>query len=126
MKTFFNLEGEYSGLKVRRLAKSGRLVLYRVLNDGAPYWLVQIRNFDERTDRPRIRHESKFCNGTFRSVSLGQAQRLYGSLLPNYPENRPSKTPEQLRAWRDRMNELRLKKSKEKSASLSALVYSQS
>src|SRR6266446_5334192 len=72
MKTFFNLEGQYSGLKVRRLAKSGRLVLYRVLNDGAPYWLVQIRNFDERTDRPRIRHESKFVTEPFAAFLWGK------------------------------------------------------
>jgi hypothetical protein len=115
-KTFFNLSGDYDGLKVRRLDQSGRLVLYRVLNDGPPYWLVRIQNFDERTDRPRIRHESKFGNGTFRCVSLEQAERLYRSLLPNYPENRPRKNPEQIQAWKDRMKELRLKKQAEKQA----------
>jgi hypothetical protein len=102
MKTFFWLMGAYEGLKVRRLAQSGRLVLYRVLNDGPPYWLIQVKNFQEEIDRPKLQHESKFGNGTFRCTTLESAERLYRSLLPNYPENRRIKNPEYLQAMRER------------------------
>jgi hypothetical protein len=102
LKTFFWLTGAYEGLRVRRLAQSGRLVLYRVLNDGPPYWLIQVKNFQEEVDRPKLGHESIFGNGTFRLVALESAERLYRSLLPNYPENRRIKNPEYLRAMQER------------------------
>jgi hypothetical protein len=102
LKTFFWLTGAYEGLRVRRLAQSGRLVLYRVLNDGPPYWLIQVKNFQEEVDRPKLGHESIFGNGTFRVVALESAERLYRSLLPNYPENRRIKNPEYLRAMQER------------------------
>jgi hypothetical protein len=102
LKTFFWLTGAYEGLKVRRLAQSGQLVLYRVLNDGPPYWLIQVKNFQEEVDRPKLQHESRFGNGTFRCVTLESAERLYRSLLPNYPENRRIKNPEFIQVMRER------------------------
>ena len=38
-KTFFKLKGAYEGLQARRLKWTGRLVLYQIINDGAPYFL---------------------------------------------------------------------------------------
>jgi hypothetical protein len=43
---------------------------------------------EEEVDRPKLGHQSIFGNGTFRLVALESAERLYRSLLPNYPENR--------------------------------------
>jgi hypothetical protein len=114
MKTFFTLTGAYEGLKVRRLAQSGRLVLYRVLNDGSLYWLVQVKNFQEEIDRPKLEHESRFGNGTFHCVTLESAERLYRSLLPNYPENRRIKNPEYLRTMQERAKMMREKRIREK------------
>jgi hypothetical protein len=45
MKTFFHLPdkafgGAYEGLKARRLNQVGRLVLYQIINDPPPYWMI--------------------------------------------------------------------------------------
>jgi hypothetical protein len=80
MKAFFNLTGAYEGLRARRLAQCGRVVLYKVINDPPDYWLVSIRTFDEDIDRPLIRHLSEFGNGVWRFLSLSAAQARFASL----------------------------------------------
>ena len=110
MKTFFNLTGAYEGLKVRRLARFGRVVLDRVINDGAPYWFVAIRNFDETRDWPLIRSFStSWGKGTWRFVRLTDAERCFErlKLIPEYiadelkAENNRRKNSERMRAIHD-------------------------
>jgi len=66
MKTFFDLKAAYQGLRARRLAQCGRVVLYKIVNDPPDYWLVVIRAFSEESDRPLIGHLSRFGNGVWR------------------------------------------------------------
>jgi len=73
--------------------------------------LVRIKNFQKEIDRPKIEHESKFGNGTFRHVTLPTAKLRYASLLPNYPENRREISAEERQRLRERMAEVRSKKS---------------
>jgi hypothetical protein len=83
MKQFLTLKGEYDALKVRRLAKFGRIELLRVIPDqnDAPYWFVRINGFNEKRDRPRlIRAGSKFGNGYFRFGYLDEAREKFAHL----------------------------------------------
>ena len=51
MKVFFELTGDYSGLRVRRVARFGRIYFEKVINDGDPYWLFAVRPFDATTEK---------------------------------------------------------------------------
>jgi hypothetical protein len=86
MKAFFKLRGAYQGLRARRLAQCGRVVLYKIVNDPPDYWLVVIRAFSEESDRPLIWHLSRFGNGVWRFGSLSAAQAHFARLadLPKY------------------------------------------
>ena len=87
MKVFFDLPEMYDGLRARRLSQVGRLVLYQIINDGAPYWLVIIRNFD-----PGVDVAEGLINpdrvGTWRFVDLKGAETKFGALakLPRFIE----------------------------------------
>lgn len=81
MKQYFKLSGDYEGLKVRRLRQSGRLWLVRVINDGAPYWFVMIRNFQLERDRM----SGARTMGVWRFVKEEDAEAKYGELVKFYP-----------------------------------------
>ena len=60
MKTFFELPSYYEGIKVRRIAHSGRLWLVSVISETNlkgeivpppfPYWFILIKNFNLKRD----------------------------------------------------------------------------
>jgi hypothetical protein len=87
-KVFFNLQGGYEGLRVRRLKRSARIVLDQVINDLPHYWFVTIRNFNARIDRPRLVAvgERPWGNGTWRFLTLECAESTFERLrtLPEY------------------------------------------
>jgi hypothetical protein len=80
-KTFFKLKGAYEGLEARRLKYTGRLVLYQIINDGSPYFLLQIQNYDPVKDKLA----APTGNGTFRFVDAASANRKYEQLAPLFP-----------------------------------------
>jgi hypothetical protein len=77
-------------LRCYRLAQAGRLELLRVLNDGFPYWLVMIRNFNQSPTGPdRIALQgltTPWGNGVWRYLDEGQAHAKFQQLssLPIY------------------------------------------
>ena len=81
-KVFFDLTGDYEGLRVKRLRQAGRLVLDKVINDGDPYWSVSVLNFKEQIDRPRLAEitGSEWGNGTERFVCKKQALARFEQL----------------------------------------------
>jgi hypothetical protein len=109
MKTFFELQGAYKGLRVRRLKRFGRIVLDRVISARLdhpevcgmdydphcqwvpvePWWFVTIRSFDEEHDRPLLAQVgSKWGNGTFRFAHVKPALAKFAELclIPQYVE----------------------------------------
>src|SRR5882724_4428250 len=105
-KKLFDLRGQYEGLRARRLSQCGRVVFHRIINDPPPYWLVQIKSFDEELDRPLIAKVtgSKWGNGTWRFVSEGNAQATFDALarLPVFIEEEEKRQSDRQHA-RERM-----------------------
>ena len=104
-KQFFHLTGEYQGKYVRRLKQFGRITFYRVVRDDQeiiqePYWLIQIKAFDEERDRPIIRRISGWGNGTFRFAHLREAQERFAQLcsLQEYADDEIKRQNRVLRA----------------------------
>lgn len=84
-KTFFHLTGPYKGLLARRLKWTGRLVLHQIINDGAPYWFVQIQNFNSTKDRADGTLIDSNKSGTWRYVDATAANEQFEQLAPFFP-----------------------------------------
>jgi hypothetical protein len=67
MKTFYNLWGNYEGLRARRIARKGRLFLFKIFQeDNLPcafFWLIYIADFD-----PKI--AGRACQWFIRGTSI--------------------------------------------------------
>ena len=92
MKTFFELQGSYEGLVVRRLKQFARVALLKVINDPPPYWFVRISGFNvSPKGRDRVLVELGLVHpetqvGNWRFTSLEGAQAKFEVLcaLPLY------------------------------------------
>ena len=101
MKVFFDLQGPYEGLRARRLAQMGRLVLYQVFNDPPAWWIVVIKNFSPDLLDVAEGLIDPNGNGTWRFVDLTMAEKKFGELakLPRFmqEEKKASKAREATR-----------------------------
>jgi hypothetical protein len=88
VKTFFQLPdqafgGAYEGLKVRRLDQVGRLVLYQIINDPPPYWMIWIKAFKPRRDTaPGLIHPDKIPVWRFTDIEKARAKFTALASLP--------------------------------------------
>jgi hypothetical protein len=74
----------YDGIRCQRIEQAGRLELLRVLNDGLPYWLVMIRNFNQSvTGSDRIALQGRttpWGNGVWRYLEERPARETFEQL----------------------------------------------
>jgi hypothetical protein len=111
-KQFFTLTGDYSGIKARRIRQAGRVVLYKMFGEIFPYWLVQMKNFSEHFDRPRLFGitGSKFGNGSARFLRLKQAKERFEKLIA-HPEYAAEAQKAEISAMKKREHLKRLRDS---------------
>jgi hypothetical protein len=74
----------YSGLRLHRLAKAGRLELVKIVNDPPPYWFVMIRNFDQSDHGPDRKAlegiTTPWGNGDWRFLDFEKAKAKFEQL----------------------------------------------
>ena len=82
LKVFIPMSGSYGGLKAKRLEVFGRLELLQVINDGAPYWLIRLRDSRAYDAKYWQGKDSTLC---WRFTSLSRAKTKFRQLCA-HPE----------------------------------------